>query len=212
MGKISQGILGGFSGKVGTVIGGTWKGINYMRSRAPKVKNSRTEKQMLQRNKFAATLAFLQPITGYVRVGYKSYANGRSAFNAAMSYISRNAFTGTPPKLTLDYASILVARGTLLPPFDATATAATGKVNFTWTDNSFVAEASDTDLAMPLLINISNGEAIYDTAAALRSEEALMLSIPTSWSGDTLHAYLAFIDVNAEAVSNSAYLGSLIAI
>ncbi len=212
MGKIKQGILGGFSGKVGTVIGGTWNGINYMRSRAPKVKNSRTEKQILQRNKFASTVAFLQPIAGYVRIGYKSYAKGRSAFNAAMSHISRNAFVGTPPNLTLDYASVLVARGSLLPPFDATATVATGKVNFTWTDNSNVAEAADTDLAMPLLINISNGEAIYDTAAALRSESAVSISIPTSWTGDTLQVYLAFIAVDTEAVSNSAYLGSLTAV
>ena len=31
MGKINQGILGGFSGKVGTVVGGSWKGTAYMR-------------------------------------------------------------------------------------------------------------------------------------------------------------------------------------
>ena len=29
MGTISKGILGGFSGTVGTVIGGSWKGIDY---------------------------------------------------------------------------------------------------------------------------------------------------------------------------------------
>ncbi len=34
MGTISKGILGGFSGKVGTVVGGSWKGIDYMRSRS----------------------------------------------------------------------------------------------------------------------------------------------------------------------------------
>ena len=39
MGTIKQGILGGFSGKVGTVIGGSWKGISYMRSQAQSVKN-----------------------------------------------------------------------------------------------------------------------------------------------------------------------------
>ena len=34
MGTIKQGILGGFSGKVGSVIGGIWKGISYMRGLA----------------------------------------------------------------------------------------------------------------------------------------------------------------------------------
>jgi hypothetical protein len=36
MATFEKGILGGFSGKVGTVIGGNWKGIDFMRSRANK--------------------------------------------------------------------------------------------------------------------------------------------------------------------------------
>lgn len=59
MGTIKQGILGGFSGKVGTAIGSSWKGISYMRGRAQSVKNPRTEGQMEQRSKFALTLDFL---------------------------------------------------------------------------------------------------------------------------------------------------------
>lgn len=34
MGKIRQGILGGFNGTVGTVVGGSWKGMAYMRGKA----------------------------------------------------------------------------------------------------------------------------------------------------------------------------------
>ena len=33
MGKIAQGILGGLSGKGGNVIGGSWKGIDYIRTK-----------------------------------------------------------------------------------------------------------------------------------------------------------------------------------
>lgn len=36
MGTIKQGILGGFSGKVGTVVGSTWKSVHYMRALAGK--------------------------------------------------------------------------------------------------------------------------------------------------------------------------------
>ena len=42
MGTIKQGILGGLNGKVGTVIGSSWKGITYMRGRAQHVNNPRT--------------------------------------------------------------------------------------------------------------------------------------------------------------------------
>ena len=44
MGKIKQGILGGFKGKVGTVIGASWNGIAY--------KNPKTAAQLQQRTFF----------------------------------------------------------------------------------------------------------------------------------------------------------------
>ncbi len=53
MGTIKQGILGGFSGKVGTVIGSSWKGISYMKGRAQSIKNPKTAAQVMQRNFFA---------------------------------------------------------------------------------------------------------------------------------------------------------------
>ena len=49
MGKIKQGILGGFKGKVGTVIGATWNGIAYMRGLAQSHKNPKTAAQLKQR-------------------------------------------------------------------------------------------------------------------------------------------------------------------
>ena len=86
MGTIKQGILGGFSGKVGTVIGSSWKGISYMRGQAQHVKNPRSSGQMDQRTKFNLVLNFLQPNVPYIRIGYKSQAAKQTEFNAAMSY------------------------------------------------------------------------------------------------------------------------------
>ena len=52
MGKIKQGILGGFKGKVGTVIGSSWNGISYMKGQAQSVMNPKTPAQMIQRDFF----------------------------------------------------------------------------------------------------------------------------------------------------------------
>ena len=52
MGKIKQGILGGFRGTVGTVVGSSWNGIAYMKGKPQSVRNPRTEDQMQQRNFF----------------------------------------------------------------------------------------------------------------------------------------------------------------
>ena len=52
MGKIKQGILGGFKGKVGTVIGASWNGIAYMKGLPQSPKDPKTAAQMRQRTFF----------------------------------------------------------------------------------------------------------------------------------------------------------------
>lgn len=54
MATIKQGILGGFSKKVGTVVGSSWKGIAVMRSLPLSVSNPRTTAQVENRDSFKA--------------------------------------------------------------------------------------------------------------------------------------------------------------
>ena len=208
MGTIKQGILGGFSGKVGTVIGSSWKGISYMRGRAQSVRNPRTEGQMEQRSKFSLTLDFLKPITAYVRTGYKTYANKQTAFNAAMSYIVKNAVSGAFPNYALDYSLALVSRGNLTQPLNANATMSAGKTTISWTDNSGQGDAQATDVAMPLAFNTDKGEAVFSTSAATRADQSAELTFPADWAGDTVEIYLGFISADGINVANSFYLGS----
>src|SRR3546814_20920324 len=64
MGSFNRGIHGGFSGKVGNVVGAHWRGIDYMRS-LPRVSKGRpvTEEQLMHRVRFAAAVAFAKPIS-----------------------------------------------------------------------------------------------------------------------------------------------------
>ncbi|MDP9040682.1 MAG: DUF6266 family protein [Bacteroidota bacterium] len=52
MGTIVKGILGGFSGKVGTVVGSSWKGLAVMKSVPGPRKGSPTLLQLEQQAKF----------------------------------------------------------------------------------------------------------------------------------------------------------------
>ena len=79
MGKIKQGILGGFNGTVGTVVGGSWKGMAYMRGKAQSIKNPRTEKQMSQRIKFGMAQKFVKVMTAYLKVGFRNYTQHQTA-------------------------------------------------------------------------------------------------------------------------------------
>lgn len=149
MGKISQGILGGLSGKVGNVVGGNWKGIDYIRIKPTSVANPRTEGQVNQRNKFTVTLEYLQANKDFIKIGYKSYAIKKTEFNAAMSYVLGNAIIGTSPNFNVDYTKALLSRGSLSSALNGSVNLATaGEVTFDWDDNSTDGNANATDKAM----------------------------------------------------------------
>ena len=210
MGKISQGVLGGFSGKVGNVVGGTWKGIDYMRIKPANVTNPRTEGQVDQRSKFSTVLRFLQPMTDFLRVGFKLYANKMTQFNAAMSYNLNNAITGAYPNFMVDYASALVTRGNLTGAANGAASSpSAGDVQITWDDNSGSGSAQATDKALIVLLNTTRQEAVFTTAGPARSAGTETISVPSEYTGEDVDVFLGFISEDGSKVANSSYLGSV---
>jgi len=210
MGKISQGILGGFSGKVGNVIGGNWKGIDYMRIKPANVANPQTEGQVDQRSKFSTVLQFLQPMKDFIKVGFKNYAIKMTQFNNAMSYNLKNAVIGSYPNYSIDYANALISRGSLAGVLNgAAASSVTGSVDFIWSDNSNVGNAQPTDKVMVLAYNKSKDVAIFITDGAVRTAEAQSLTVPNDFSGDSVECFIAFISEDGLSVANSKYVGSV---
>lgn len=208
MARINLGILGGFSGKVGNVVGGAWKGIDYMRAKASSVANPRTVGQMTQRTKFSAILAFLKPITPFLRVGYKLFAIKQTAFNSAMSYHLANAITGEYPDITVDMSSALVSRGNLTPVANPNATIQDGKASITWVDNSGSGTANSSDKLLAVVYNTVKGEATFETAGPERSLGSFEISLPANWLGDDVDVFVGFISADGKEVANSVYLGS----
>lgn len=209
MGKIAQGILGGLSGKVGNVIGGSWKGIDYIRIKPSSVANPRTEGQVNQRNKFTVVLEYLQPNKSFLKVGYKSFATKKTEFNAAMSYVLNNAITGTAPNFNVDYANALLSRGGLTGILNPTSDLTTaGQVSFGWGDNSAEGNANTTDKAMLLVYNPSKKDSIIILDGAIRTVGSEVVTIPSTYAGDTVELFMAFVSADGTQVSNSVYLGS----
>ena len=62
MAEIKKGILGGFSGKVGPVVGANWRGKDIIRSTPKSSSRPKTDKQILQQLKFKTTITFLHPL------------------------------------------------------------------------------------------------------------------------------------------------------
>lgn len=211
MGTIKQGILGGFSGKVGTVVGGSWKGISYMRGKASSISNPKTAAQLDQRAKFSTALGFLQPLTPFVRVGFKNYAIKMTAFNAAMAYTLQNAIYGVAPEYFIVYADALVSRGKLPVALNPHVTSTVpGEIEFTWEDNSQESTAMADDQVLLVAYNKAKLQAVTIVGGNTRASGSQVVTVPTSFVGDELECYIAFQNATQTVLSNSLHLGEIV--
>ena len=211
MGTIKKGILGGFSGKVGTVIGGIWKGIEYMRSIPASVSNPNTPAQQEHRAKFAAVVKFLKPLTPFLRIGFKNAAVKMSAFNAAVSANFKNAITGTFPVFDIDYTKVLLSKGNLPGALNPVGVAGiAGAVDFTWDDNTWETNALADDLAILIVYNPTKEAAVSVIGAITRAIGSQTITLPNSYTSDEVQCYIAFTNANGSVISNSQFVGSII--
>jgi len=218
MARISKGILGGVSGKIGNVVGGNWKGIDYLRSLPASVANPRTPAQQYVRMRFATVIAFLRPLREFLRIGYSSYAVKMTALNAATSYLMRNALTGSFPDVVVDLEKVKVSRGNLRATSQAmVASPAPAQIELQWIDESDLSAASPTDQAFVVIVNPARADVQYRMEAAPRSAEQAVINLPAAYTGDEVHVYLGFSALSElvatgarNNISDSVYAGSVV--
>lgn len=218
MGIIKKGILGGVSGAVGNIVGANWRGIDYIRIKPSEVQNPRTELQLNQRLKFLLLIRFLQPVSEYVRIGFRSYAIRMSAFNAAFSYNYHRAIKGEYPNYEIDFPKVLLSRGNLTGVDDlAIGSEMPGVVSLTWTFTAGSGNARNSDTVMVVVYDPVLMQAVYLLNAGTRDEEKVNIAVPASFKGHTVHGYLSLMAIDGitrglwkKSISSSQYAGSLL--
>jgi predicted transporter len=207
MGTIDKGILGGFSGKVGNVVGGNWKGIDYMRSKASRRNFKPTQRQLEQQLKFGLAIRFAQTFGGLAEISFGNFAVRKTGINSAVSYILKNAITGLYPAFSIDYANVLISRGDMPNVLAPSVTVGAGSVvTWKWTDNSSVGIARANDQALLAAYCPAFNQCIYTTGSASRSALTDSLNLG-SFSGQDVHCWIGFISENGENVAGSLYNG-----
>jgi hypothetical protein len=111
--------------------------------------------------------------------------------------------------ITAVYGAAVLSKGSLEPVAGGTTTKSAGKVTFAWEDNSTAGNAKATDKSMLLVYNPAKASSASLISGAARSSKTADLNIPTTWTGDTVHAYMAFVREDGSMVSSSKYLGEI---
>ena len=210
MGTFEKGYLGGFSGKVGTAVGSTWKNLNVLRSNPPrKRKGAATDLQLEQQAKFTLMTNFLLPLTDLLNQTYsKSAAARMSGFNKAFS-VNNEAVTGVFPAFAVDYPKVLLSKGSL-PNVGSPSAASTvaGKLAFSWVDNSGINSALSSDLAFVAAYNEELKHWVFLQKAAARNAAGYTLDV-TPFSGKPVQTYIGMMSADRKKVASSWYTGAV---
>jgi len=210
MGTIKKGLIGGFSGQVGPVIGSSWKGIPYMKTKPEKVANPKTQGQLDHRGKFVTTIRFLRPMKAFLHVSFSEMAIKKTAYNAAMSYNYHHAVTGSYPDFNMDYSRVIVSQGSLAGVINPQVIATAGQINFSWQNNADNMEVMDSDKVLLLIYNATRQETVFLVGGNTRDSGSQSILIPPSFAGEEVHCYIAFQNMEETAASTSQFVGSIV--
>ena len=209
MGKIKTGILGGFQGKVGTVIGSTWRGESIMRALPKTAAKAPTESQRIQRLKFKAVSEFLNPLRSTLSTYFGNDTGVKSKYNMATSYHITNAVEVTEQGTQILYPRVLVAKGTLFGFQNLTTTQSETVITLNWEDNTVFGNAKAEDTVnVVCYIEEVNTFYVFESIAN-RDGLTASVTLPQNFLGYNVEVYAFLYDKVSKTSSNSVYLGSI---
>lgn len=206
MGIIKQGILGGFSGKVGSVVGTSWKGINVMKARPLSVANPRTAAQIAQRSLLGNASAFASQILAtIIQPLWNRFASQASGYN---DFVSANIdlFAGASPVLA---SALKISTGKMAATVidAAVATAVDNDVEITWTDDSGSGFKLATDIAYVVVLSAYDDSVVGFETTATREDETVTVELPIT-GGEDYEVYLAFKRADGTVVSETGHFST----
>lgn len=209
MGKFEQGILGAFTGTVGTVVGSRWRGIKYMRGKGPSTRPTSTVKQDRQRSRFATMVRFVRVMIEMITPGFKKQAVNMTSANAALSYNLKNGVSGVYPNFEIAYDMVLLSRGDL-PNAKSVAVAVdvVPTLKFTWVNNAGNGKALDSDLCMVIAYCEELDASVCSMLNDVDNRQKELLNLDVSnFAGLSVQTYLTFFSVDGKEVADSVYTG-----
>ncbi|MDX3916140.1 MULTISPECIES: DUF6266 family protein [Olivibacter] len=208
MAKFVNGAIGTFSGKVGSVIGSSWRSIHYMRGLSKKRTKPYTESQLAQQQRFGLMGRFLLPLRGLMQIGFANLDTSRATlFNLVMA---RNlpAVAGEYPDFTIDYSKVRLSNGSLLQPRNPVVNITPGIATVSWNPatNRFNGHADDE--MYPLLYDRELNLFYTSDDIVRRSDGQVEIPLDADTAGHTADVWLFTTSRDGLLISETIYVGA----
>ncbi|MES2455276.1 MAG: DUF6266 family protein [Bacteroidota bacterium] len=208
MGRIKNGILGPFTGKVGAVVGYMIGEEAHMRS-LPKTKKY-TDAELLNQQKFKLVQDYLDDLKDLLKVGFKGYYTKTGGFRAAVAYTRKKALVSDDAGFYIDPALFKFSGGDLTGAIDPAVTlVGADQMRIDWN----VVELPYQIKSDQLMLLIYDTEAyrskqlIFD--GPFRKDGTLTVDLPPYFKGKAVDVYIGFVAADRSRQSDSQYLGRI---
>lgn len=201
MGKYSQGILGPFSGKVGAIVGSSWKGVNYIKS-LPGPNTSNTVKQQEQRSRFKSVVKLASLLLAtLIRPVWNLSSGKMTGYNL---FVKTNMDAFDQDGDLVNHSEFHASVGTLALPADLSvqddADVSSG-IELAWNDESASGVGSADDRLHLVLVRYGEVKVLHP--GTLRSAQSAELSIP--FSAGMVHVYTYFGNADGSVYSSDQH-------
>ena len=210
MGRLNNGLFGGFQGRVGNLVGYMLNGKSIVRTIGHSSKPL-TPARKANCQKMTVVNAFLKSNMDFLRAGFRLITSGtdQNFYNAAVSYNKKHAVQGEYPNLSLDYNKALLSMGSLLKADKTEISVQEDGVEFKWEVTADLPKEHRNDRAMLVIYFPDKESSAHVLSGARRKEGKDVIYIPSHLVESRMEAYISFINEEATEISDSVYVGSL---
>lgn len=202
--------IGHLNGKVGDLVVTDWNEISYVRNLPKKSKRPRTQAQLEQQARFALLNSFMKKLTPYVRIGFKDFAERKTALNVAVSINAQSLITGEYPDFNIDITQLKLSIGGLSAPQETTLESySDGLITLGWKTGTIRKGAQPDDELLVCVIENVSKDVETDIRVAKRSDGTYTMDLSTDYSTETVHVFGSFVSKDGNLVSDSVYFGSV---
>lgn len=207
MAILYHGILGGFSGKVGNIVGYRYRDQYCIRQMPHKSLKLPSYKQLSQRAKFRLSTAFISPLGELLKPLPSKSKRKIPVFNSSLSSVLTEVITGTYPDYFFNYAAFKLSSGNLFNGNCHAVNLVQNSLIFSWCPNI---NKSHTEGSLVMLAySPIKKQWVFDTSELSSNDGMATLSLPCSFKGGQVETYMYFIAAHGKAVSDSIYLGAV---
>ena len=208
MAKIAKGLLGGFSGKIGPLVGYTLYGIDRMRS-LPDRTAPPTENELKNRSQFKLVQDTLKPLKELLQIGFNNYGTVSGGTRAAISYNRKFAVKANETGYEIDPEHFKISGGCLPGLTGLSVVQESAEIlRFHWNPVS-VPESSGYDQVMLLAIDLKGQQSCYKCPGNFRSAGTDVLRISADLLGKEVDVYIGVVSKDRSVQSHSQYVGRI---